>query len=338
MSDKCNRERRSRAPLSASILAERQKAFICKAQEIHNGRYNYSLVKYKGSKTNVEIICPDHGVFQQTPNNHLRQACPICAGRGKMTTQRFIQISMQKHGSNQYDYSKVSCSSNTDEVIIGCSTHGWFKQQVRKHLLGHGCPLCNQPRKPTTSEFIQKIAKVHGNKYDYSLVKYETSNHPVAIICNLHGVFYASPDNLYAGKGCPICKESNLERELANMLNHIGAKYERQKRFDWLRYKQPQSLDFYLPDIKVAIECQGRQHYVPIDFFGGEKSFSDSVARDVNKQKLCEAHEISVIYFTSPKIYELCNIDNGNCVVCSLETLQSIIKNKYGDKGLSLCS
>ena len=34
------------------------------------------------------------------------------------------------------------------------------------------------------------------------------------------------------------------------------------------------SLDFYLPKYNMAIECQGEQHYKPIEYFGGEKEYN----------------------------------------------------------------
>lgn len=55
-------------------------AFIQKAREIHGDKYDYSKVEYCNIQTPVTIICPKHGEFQQTPNNHLYQksGCPKC--------------------------------------------------------------------------------------------------------------------------------------------------------------------------------------------------------------------------------------------------------------------
>ena len=36
------------------------------------------------------------------------------------------------------------------------------------------------------------------------------------------------------------------------------------------------SLDFYLPEHKIAIECQGEQHFEPVKHFGGEKKFEET--------------------------------------------------------------
>ena len=53
--------------------------FIYKANKIHNGKYDYSNVKYEKWLKKIPIICPKHGEFWQTPKKHLiGQGCPKC--------------------------------------------------------------------------------------------------------------------------------------------------------------------------------------------------------------------------------------------------------------------
>ena len=65
-----------------------QEYFIQKANIKHNGRYDYSKVKYVDSSTLVEIVCKRHGSFLQKPNSHLMGCgCPKCGvidSRGKI--------------------------------------------------------------------------------------------------------------------------------------------------------------------------------------------------------------------------------------------------------------
>jgi hypothetical protein len=54
--------------------------FNLRATEIHNNKYDYSLVEYKNSRTKVKIICPIHGTFEQIPYVHLKPCgCPKCS-------------------------------------------------------------------------------------------------------------------------------------------------------------------------------------------------------------------------------------------------------------------
>ena len=66
--------------------------FILKSKAIHGDKYNYSKVEYIDSHTKVCIICPEHGEFWQTPNNHLNgKACPNCQGFRKQYKFNLLQ-------------------------------------------------------------------------------------------------------------------------------------------------------------------------------------------------------------------------------------------------------
>ena len=65
-----------------------------------------------------------------------------------------------------------------------------------------------------------------------------------------------------------------------------------QYRSDWLGM---QSLDIYIPEIATAIEYQGKQHYNPVEFFGGEDSLEEIKERDERKRKLCVDNRIRLL-------------------------------------------
>lgn len=69
------------------------KEFIDESNLIHDFRYDYSLVEYNGSRCNVKIICNTHGVFDQTPTNHLRgKGCPKCrSSNGESEIRKFLK-------------------------------------------------------------------------------------------------------------------------------------------------------------------------------------------------------------------------------------------------------
>ncbi len=57
----------------------------------------------------------------------------------------------------------------------------------------------------TTEEFIQRAKAVHGDKYDYSKVKYVDRQTKVVIVCPKHGDFTQAPTSHIRGAGCPKC-------------------------------------------------------------------------------------------------------------------------------------
>ena len=72
----CGREK------TVSSIFSNTKEFIEKARKIHGDKYDYSKVEYKHNQKKVCIICPEHGEFWQTPNNHIgasnKCGCPRC--------------------------------------------------------------------------------------------------------------------------------------------------------------------------------------------------------------------------------------------------------------------
>jgi len=52
----------------------------------------------------------------------------------------------------------------------------------------------------TTEEFIERAIKIHGNKYDYSLVEYKNTDSKVKIICKNHGIFKQNEHKICCSK------------------------------------------------------------------------------------------------------------------------------------------
>ena len=54
-------------------------SFTDRSIRIHGNKYDYSRVEYKNNSTTVVIICTEHGLFHQRPNDHLSgKGCPKC--------------------------------------------------------------------------------------------------------------------------------------------------------------------------------------------------------------------------------------------------------------------
>ena len=179
--------------------------FIERAKAVHGDRYDYSLVEYRGNHKHVTIVCKDHGQFPQSPANHYSgKGCQVCGGSKPHTTESFIQAAQKIHGE-WYDYSQIEYTMNKAHVMIVCPDHGSFSQVAAVHLRGNGCPECGGCKRHDTESFIEKAQTVHGDFYDYSLVKYLSSHEDVKIICPKHGEFMQSPTNHLHGKGCYKC-------------------------------------------------------------------------------------------------------------------------------------
>lgn len=116
----------------------------------------------------------------------------------------FINKSNIRH-NNRYDYSLVDYINSITKVEILCKDHGSFLVRPDSHVRKVGCPICNGGVKYTKEEFVLKSIKIHGDKYDYSLVNYVNSTTKVEVICKKHGSFYINPSNHLNGQGCSRC-------------------------------------------------------------------------------------------------------------------------------------
>ncbi len=220
--------------------------FIHKAKAIYGEKYDYSKVKYQGNKIKVCIVCPKHGEFWMSPNNHLRgHQCPKCFGTPKKTTEQFI-TEARKIFDTKYDYSKVEYQGSSKEVCIICPEHGEFWIRAASHLNGHGCPICSGRLKITLPVFIERCKKCHNNKYDYTHVSFKKLSDFVKIICPEHGEFWQRAKVHYRGYGCPICGGS---KRLTNEEFIAKAKLIHENKYDYSK------VEYVNTATKVCIVC-----------------------------------------------------------------------------------
>ena len=97
-----------------------------------------------------------------------------------------------------------------------------------------------------------------------------------------------------SGQGCPNCNESKGEKFIKKYLLENDISFIQQYKFKDCKDKQLLPFDFYLTDLNICIEFNGRQHYEPISYFGGIDSFKSQIKRDNIKKKYCVDN---IIYF-----------------------------------------
>lgn len=95
-------------------------------------------------------------------------------------------------------------------------------------------------------------------------------------------------------------KQSIGEKECKRVIEEIyGVPFETQLRPDWLINPvtgRRMELDLYNDDLKLAVEYNGRQHYVYTPFFHSSiEKFKDQVKRDHSKIDICDERGIYVI-------------------------------------------
>lgn len=287
---------------------------LSRFNKVHKGKgYDYSLFlsddfKYERVGQTIEIICPKHGIFKQSIEHHMRgEGCDKCAielRRQKKIKPFDVFLGQARvvHG-NRYIYLEDTYKSCSEDMEMICTVCGAkFKQKPVKHLIGHGCLNCykNSPpsNKMSIETFENMAAEVHGGRYKY-IHDFTSTKDSVTIICPIHGKFKQEAQSHLQGHGCSKCNKSKLENKMTSFFKKNAIEFEEQKRFDWLG---KQSLDFYLPKYNIGIECQGGQHFIPVERFGGDDELKEIIRRDKKKKQLCEEHGIKLLYFSSMKV------------------------------------
>ena len=218
----------------------------------------------------------------------------------KMTLNEFKNKAATLH-SGKYDYSLITedmfQGGSRSVIDIICPIHGVFKQTAKSHLSGCGCRKCSYEKRAmrhmekARESFVENAKCIHGEKYDYFKVEYNGAKEPVCIICPKHGEFWQKPNDHLSGRGCPICNESHLEREVRQWLIKNDVMFEEHKHFEWLGKME---LDFYLSKYNIGIECQGKQH---VGLGGWNGDLEKLFERDKRKNKLCRENGVKLVYY-----------------------------------------
>lgn len=310
--------------------------FIEKVNDIHQGRI--LIREFSSMKEKVECKCNICGnIWKTNPSKiiYFNHGCPEC-GRKKIWQTRkdkTTKENLTKRISEifpQYDLSLIpdDIKNQKTKFEVICPNHGIFQTTANSLLCRFGCKECQYEKlsslfKKKKEDLIEEAKIIHDNFYDYSKIKGDGTEVIQTIICPIHGEFHQDfYHHIKRKQGCPVCKKSQLENDVRNKLIELNIEFNQSFKDIWL---ESLHLDFYLYEYNVAIECQGEQHYRPIKWFGGDKSFKKQQERDKKKLSLCNEHNIKLFYFTqySP---EVDNITTFNDIDKLINAITSSLK------------
>lgn len=255
-----------------------QQEFIDKSMCLFGDQLDYSKVNYINSRTEVVLICKQHGDFEIKPKDHISyvRGCSICSGSA-YNTETFIAAAVTIH-SNKYLYDKVNYEGVKNLVIITCKKHGDFEQSPDKHLNARqGCPKCKKSAHKDINYVIKSANVIHKGFYDYSAAKFTKMFDYITIICPLHGEFSQTPANHINHKQrCPACAVGKSKKE-EEWLNQIGLPNDRLHRTVILTIENKRLIvDGFDPDTKTVYEFYG-------DFWHGNPDvYEPALINDAN--------------------------------------------------------
>ncbi|MCA1021632.1 DUF2726 domain-containing protein [Halobacillus litoralis] len=168
-------------------------------------------------------------------------------------------------------------------------------------IRGHGCVHCFGRIQRDHDWFIKRLMKVHGDKFS-PIGTYTRAKEKIQVKHSDCGfVFNITPDALLNRQtGCPKCNFSKGEDRVYTCLESIqGITFRQQYRIDDCKHINTLRFDFSVFDevgkMIALIEYDGKQHYEPVEHFGGEKNFKIIQKRDQIKNTYCKESNIPLI-------------------------------------------
>ena len=194
---------------------ERFKTIEEECNIIHSRKYDYSSFIYKNISTKSTIICPTHGSFNQSLNNHLNgQECPKCA---RKTTIEKVSIKEKEFKMSLSNiHPNLECTnyiSYKEKAQFKCSRHPELQISTTPTAIlrqKHGCTRCSSEsmskiRTMTNETFKEKVINKHKNNI-IPLEDYKGTKTPITFTCKRHNTnFSATPFDILQGRGCSIC-------------------------------------------------------------------------------------------------------------------------------------
>ena len=230
---------------------------------------DFSKFEYHSAKTKSIIICPEHGEFETTYEYMIRSGrlhgCPKCVP-DKLSPRKFSQeeaIENMKKVYSNFDFSKFEYKNTKTKSIVICKTHGEFEITYADFTRAHTnpCPYCAKKQVYKPIEFLEKrFPELNFSKFNFIDVRNKS-----IVICPEHGEFeityMALKKSMNGCSKCSMVGYSKSEKEIVEFIKTFYDKkiIENNRNIILNEYSNNYlELDIYLPDIKLAIEFNGR--------------------------------------------------------------------------------
>lgn len=301
-----------------------------KIKNISNGRViPFENQKYLNQKSVWKFKCenyPEHPSWETSLGSIFNSTnyigCRFCLGEKPILSTKDVEDRLYEVFNKKITLitvvdKKLTLKSN---IKVYCSTHNiTYTEKLSNVLKSKGCNKCSSEsysknRRTKTGKLLKKIFEIHRNNISVVDVnQYVNTDTKIEFKCNLkkHGLFESTPHSILGGSGCPVCNMSKGERKILFWLRDKEIKFEYQYRIKKNNLSKYYFIfDFYLPKKKIFIEFDGRQHYEPIEIWGGKNGLQKVQKNDSEKNLLSEKMGFKMIripYFEYDEIENILN-------------------------------
>ena len=269
--------------------------FLRRAREKHGDRYDYSHVEYRNTKTKVEIVCPEHGPFLQSPEKHMAGAgCPHAA----CVVKRMKATNQAKYGVDYPLQSDVIKRKAMETCQERYGTDNIMQSDVGKARMAEACMEKHGATSPLGSKEVRdKIMATNAERYGGGspMCSIEVQAKAKAAIQEKYGVDNPMKSDAIKAKVHATCEErfgsaSPLSNEAiqAKKLATMRARYGGDSPFcDPSKVEMAQATSMERYGVRNAMQLDATQAKV-VETKSRNGTFNASAPEDVMHGMLCE--------------------------------------------------
>lgn len=281
--------------------------------------YNLKLQESEDDDNYLMAHCNVCGYDWRTLREPLcnKGGCPICCKNKRRMTR------IKKHKNQCIDFLNSlglemvgDFNGKSKPTIVKCESCGNQFNMNFNYQFAHlsGCPYCKRDNH-LKDKFLSFSQSLKNNNSHIKIVgEYLGAERDTTFYCEIcEQYFITTPHDLSKKWNCPNCTTNSvLESKTKQFILDKGLAFETHKRFKGLQGINGGllSYDFYLPQIKTLIECQGIQHIKPIELFGGETQFKIQKEHDKRKREYALNNGytfVEIFYYDINNIHNILN-------------------------------
>lgn len=194
-------------------------------------------------------------------------------------------------------------------VLVKCNLFGHHKKPYPQTAVSIGknniCPECAKTREYKKKAGENLVTKINNilieknssfsffgsiDRNDKSIIFYE-------LICKNCGCSEWEREKYVSSVKCKVCYPNDTigESRVIKYLNFLKLTFKKQKKFPGMKNEKELKCDFFIPKLNLIIEFDGHQHYYPVDYFKGFKSFKKTIKCDWLKNRYALKNRINIL-------------------------------------------
>lgn len=272
----------------------------------HKHICKYCNKEFTSAKLNTMYCCRKH--------RELDQVLPVEEVVKRIEAKGIFKVISTEGYKDTNSFLKVACLRYGHTQMIG----------AENGMIGRGCKRCRNHR--DESDVQADIDQIYGEGvYQLQGEWISRSSRSTWLHVSKGHTFTCQGNSMYRGYGCQLCNGGHAGVNLLERyLQELGYTYEKEKSFKRLLgdFKHRLPFDFYLPDLNLIIEYDGRQHFKHEEYFGTVERFKKRQEYDLRK-----------VNYLHTKKYNLLRLDDTNNTRDNLESIIKSLPNNFNPEG-----